>query len=793
MKRITILLRNVVVIGCLLSAGQTAALAQQDNGIAVGKPKVFDNRTLTLMLESLNQSLSSVQVIDQKQLMQSLGLLQGYQSQEVSRSLDISTLPLPDIKTTLQPDSSGKLVPSQQTTERSSFSPSAPKLPDTLTPPKFEPQFGSNAYDLLNDQVNLTYQIFNIRMLLERSLSDRLWQATESLHARQQAVLGFQISLNPPKEGKDLAAEIEVTLSPENGTGPLDLVALMPLEKTYNSAALSSESNAFGGSAVVKFITIGYSQRSREQTLYIYHDTDTIALQRMSKSNNPAITFGWQFRPVLGRRSVSPGVRQMFAVVALPQQDTPANKDPFRVKVSVRTYWRYYDRETLTTSDRGGFWSWFSSLPKPDSNDYVIPINTTVVNQESLRAEIEKVEWVSTDDKSAVVLVSGQNFFRGTTVVLGSTTLTESNGGLILKSDQALQINAPLSAIAAGGAVINGRYGPSTLLRVPKETLLRVPKERIPFPGPVLICDLQLNPMGEQFYTLSVYLAKRCEVEVPNKPSIPQVPLLKEDLPDRNPPILLINGTFYAQPYQLLIDKIQNTLVLKTIIPVSLHAKDAVVTVKFPFMDDGWSPSVVMYDPCPPLNISRIGGGKTTMLVILGVQNCGTNWRVLLDRSKPYDVDNVNGPLRHPARDVLTFEPDSNVLKQYKKLVVYALGDKSQVLQTAVLDIPTIPSAKTPPFDPKLDTTPAPPQLIQFEGRGVTYKGSGLKAITKIEFNGQNLSFTSKDGKSITVFLTPTVTRKPGLNDILLKTADGTIIPAPLLITPAPGEPAAKK
>jgi len=55
--------------------------APASNGISVGKPKVFDNRTLTLMLESLSQTLQSMQsqFIDQKSLAAALANIQGYE------------------------------------------------------------------------------------------------------------------------------------------------------------------------------------------------------------------------------------------------------------------------------------------------------------------------------------------------------------------------------------------------------------------------------------------------------------------------------------------------------------------------------------------------------------------------------------------------------------------------------------------------------------------------------------------------------------------------------------------
>jgi hypothetical protein len=59
--------------------------------------------------------------------------------------------------------------------EEAAITPASPGLPEMLAAPSFQPKYGLSANDLLSDQVNLSYQILNLRMLLERSLSDRLW------------------------------------------------------------------------------------------------------------------------------------------------------------------------------------------------------------------------------------------------------------------------------------------------------------------------------------------------------------------------------------------------------------------------------------------------------------------------------------------------------------------------------------------------------------------------------------------------------------------------------------------
>ncbi|MEK6279567.1 MAG: hypothetical protein AABN95_04365 [Acidobacteriota bacterium] len=66
--------------------------------------------------------------------------------------------------------------------------------------------------------MNLTYQIFNLRMLLERSLSDRLLDDDQP---RRQAVLGFNVTLDPPRTSNDAVAVVEISLN----LGPNDQCA----------------------------------------------------------------------------------------------------------------------------------------------------------------------------------------------------------------------------------------------------------------------------------------------------------------------------------------------------------------------------------------------------------------------------------------------------------------------------------------------------------------------------------------------------------------------------------------
>src|SRR5712671_4387261 len=76
------------VLICLTLVFCFAANAQNDNGIHVGAPKVYDSRALTLMLNDIEQSLKNPNFIDPSKLAAALGNLQGYNSQDSSQQFN---------------------------------------------------------------------------------------------------------------------------------------------------------------------------------------------------------------------------------------------------------------------------------------------------------------------------------------------------------------------------------------------------------------------------------------------------------------------------------------------------------------------------------------------------------------------------------------------------------------------------------------------------------------------------------------------------------------------------------
>jgi hypothetical protein len=234
---------------------------------------------------------------------------------------------------------------------------------------------GLASADVLAEQVELNSQITTLRMLLQGASSDQyLLTNSRAVATRQQTTIGFTVSLDPPRRFKHAVAEVRIVVLPPAGQSGVSIMNMLPSEKTYNVAKVTSHQNSFGGGVVVEPVSISGSTGRSKDRLYLAKDTDTLALQyptpapvvvpepltaherihdaakemvdwqRFTVCEDPpsdgnTIVFGWQFRPVLGADYVKGGQRQVFAQLALP-----ANlNDEYVPTVYVLTRWREYD------------------------------------------------------------------------------------------------------------------------------------------------------------------------------------------------------------------------------------------------------------------------------------------------------------------------------------------------------------------------------------------------------------------------------------------------------------------
>lgn len=780
----------------------TPVTSERPNGISVGRPKVFDNRTLTIMLESLSEALRGMQTqfVNQQALAAAFSYLQGLQSKEVVSNLSVTPLPLPGLNqktvtSTGNVTEAGAPLPDTSevttTSDQPAFTPQAPALDNPPAFSGFTPTYGENPSDLLSDQVNLTYQIFNLRMLLERSLSDRVLSGDQA-RPRRQAVLGFNVTIDPPRRAEDAVAVVEVTLELPPGTTStgdgLSLVSLMPQEKTYNAAALSTKSNSFGGAAVVKLFQVGYSERRRGQVFYLYRDNDTVSYERMNGGRTNQVVFGWMFRPVLGRNSVSPGLRQLFAIVSLPSDDAQNSALSQKLNARVRTYWKKYDRDTMTSfvedeANRAARFKYALSLnlTKPEifSSRYLnsatyndIEVKSTHKYQDSLVPQVEAVRWVPVGPKSALISITGNNFFSGTQVTMGDKMYASTSDGLIIKSNQTIDITTTLDALASGPGAVIGRYGPAApLLTGASETS-----------GGVTVGNVSLGPALSGNHSLEIDLLS------PTGGALKLDDLPKDASTGRVTPIVSVNGNVVPLPYTFVENTSQNPnrVTLQALIPSAfLSAGGAVVKVSWPFRSDRWTATGRVYDPTGTYRVLRLDAKRIVIMtndpggfISDSADPCWT----LLAGSKTIKLP--SGKCKESAEGVARisdFAVDVTLPDTVPDRVVLVSPEKFPYS----VDVPKAAAASEP-------AAPKPVELKQFDAVWVTIAVKDVANVESVEANQLRLKFRrgqpEKEGapvKTIQVQITREITAKPGDVDItVLDKAGNSIGEARLRISP---------
>ena len=669
--------------------------------------------------------------------------------------------------------------------------------------------------------MNLSYQIFNLRMLLERSLSDRL-QGDEP---RLQAVLGFNVTIDPPRTANDAVAVVEITLTqgfnddavkqPQTNI-PLSLVSLMPEEKTYNSAALSSKSNAFAGAAVVKMVQIGYNQRKRSQVFYLYRDNDTVSYERMVPGQPNKIVFGWMFRPVLGRRSVSPGLRQLFAIVALSAADRCSAADATvrgdtktfpncvgpKLDASVRTYWKKYSATTATSFEerdanratRIGY-GLSLNLSKPElfearyenRDTYgAIEVRPTSNYQARLKPQIEKAFWVPVGSKTALISVQGVNFFTGTQVVIGDKAYNTPADGLILKSNEAFDLTITLDALASGSGAIIGRYGGAVPLILPLSTSTTSADG----------IEIEQLIIGQPLSG-----ARNVEVHLRNRKTNTKgaaLPLRLSDLPKTGDsiavsPIFTLNGNTVSLPYSLVdsdqtnvFDAPEPHVILQATVPDTfVTAGTPIAKIFWPFFPDAWTATKRYYDPASAFQITRLSS-KTIVVATHDLLGFTVDPR---DTQKSQDVAAGSYCWKLLAGDKPVILASDTCRAGDDKLSTAI--SKSAVALTMPEAIPdkvvlVSPIGATWALDvPKSQTTTdaKPITLNQYDSSWVDVPVEDVTKVASVEANQQKLNFRpaklAKPGdkpKSISVEITRDLTARAGSIDLSILDKDGKVL-----------------
>ncbi len=311
-----------------------------------------------------------------------------------------------------------------------------------------------SSQDMLQQQVGLSFEATNLSMLLEHALSDRLIFTSSSGTAtpRALAVLGFQITVEPRMSDKFAVAEAEITVtSPTSSPGRPEVAMMLPQDKTYNIAKVTSDSRSINLGAFAQPFGATLSAGNSRNSTFVVYDVDTIALQRPFSSDPNSVTFAWQFRPVLGEKSVQPGTRQVYVLLSLPV----SSEEDYTPVISVKTYWKSLDTKSRTVSD----------APMAGASSYTLdPLSIHRLNDydDGLRPTFNSVDMYDAGNGQVYVEASGANFSKNMTVVLnGASNNVYEQGGRLLS------FTAPIASMSYSNPVIVGPYGLPVNLKLP--------------------------------------------------------------------------------------------------------------------------------------------------------------------------------------------------------------------------------------------------------------------------------------------------------------------------------------
>jgi hypothetical protein len=284
--------------------------------------------------------------------------------------------------------------PSTQTTytltQQNPVVPAAPPTTSFTAPSSFSP----SASSILNEEVQLNSEVAGLALMMAGPLIDQVYPLVTPdgsvLYVQKHRVtLGIPITITPTEADKDAVAEVVLTISPSTLPPAADqlpqdgaplITAILPQDKTYNTATISSKSVSLGGGVVTQVLTAGMNWLWQKQTYYIVQAQDTVAFQLPLDPTHPQnLSFGWDLKPVLGNRTVLAGNRTLFVQVAFTAL---SGEVPEYGRATVTTRWKKIDKKLNIVSpeafDETALPASFSIkdfVPRPDVQDVEDPID----------------------------------------------------------------------------------------------------------------------------------------------------------------------------------------------------------------------------------------------------------------------------------------------------------------------------------------------------------------------------------------------------------------------------------
>ena len=432
------------------------------NGIYLDEVKIYDEFSLENLLGTAKTNLAKLNTFDQGGLTSHLGTIQGSTTSQSQNTLQVTG------------PASGN-----------ASSPTLPSAPAYTLPSTYQ----TSAGDLLNEQLQLSLQTINLQLLLGGSLADQ---------NRAKVTLGFPVNISVPPGFKyqGAVAEVEVSVCGPNYTeAESSLMLLLPQEKTYNVASLTSSTSSIGGGVVAGVVSVGGGLLRGHQTYYLVQDQDTLAMQRFPAdkcaSGKRPVTFAWQFRPVLGQRVVRDGLRQMFAQISVPKPSAAFFFYQCPTVVKVSTAWKRYDAQTrrvgdpisgtaeehLLQPDTFDPWPAPSSVSAEDNGDGTLLVKARLASRTGSRVRIGQVIQDSTT----------AGFFQGRDKIsfVASALSLATHGAQLLYQDGT---ETPFRNTAASKAASNNNSCP-TGQAMPEGT---------PVTGPLVVDISQINAITNE-------------------------------------------------------------------------------------------------------------------------------------------------------------------------------------------------------------------------------------------------------------------------------------------------------
>ena len=597
-----------------------AANGQSPTGITVSPPKAFDSRTLTLQMEDLKRRLDSVRGLPVSGIQGALGNVSGARFREQNVSIQGSYGGSNNVITKETPVD-GALTPTERTTTgppaaRAAIPTGTDPSAVLAAPAALMPTL--SAADRLIEAANLEYQINTLQSFLERSVTDRIIKEPTVNGVRLQALLGFRVSISPPRGADGKAAIIRITVHPkasskdgENGAKnaakenakkgdpakALSVVALMPSQKSYNVFAIDRKRNAFGGAAMMGAFSIAGSFMQRSETMYVYKASDTEAYSAPDPGDE-SVVFGWEFRPVLGRKSVAPGERQMFALIALPNADSGSNAVDLTATAEVQ--WMPFNE------GKGTFGSAFKKAGAfvPSFENVPVSVHTSEGIQAMLSPSVTFATWTPVGSNGFVAAFEGKAFFTGTKIAYGTSLAQATESGLEITSDTTMRVTGKLSDLMHGEPVLQGRYGGAA--QIAAGTIKDATKNSVTLPFGFVLGDVKNVP------TISGSATVRLTIEVESLLATADDGAKTARLPDRGFLVAIDDQALGAPMFTERISCVKagpvpegakldpraaGCLRMTYQLPGELMKKPSALVVRYPFFGPAWA----AYQPLEPL------------------------------------------------------------------------------------------------------------------------------------------------------------------------------------------------